>query len=143
MSRKSVAYKHGLEHRGKLSGDKNPARRKDVRIKIGKKLKGRIITDSWKEKIRQRRLIKRRPEQSVTKSKVIRERLAGRKKPDNCEICGVVRKIRGLCFDHDHQTGMFRGWICNNCNSALGLVHDDITVLEKMIRYIKKNKSAL
>ena len=53
MSRKSVAYKHGLEHRGKLSGDKNPARRKDVRIKIGKKLKGRIITDSWKEKIRQ------------------------------------------------------------------------------------------
>lgn len=35
----------------------------------------------------------------------------------NCEICtkhGVLR------FDHDHATGLFRGWLCGSCNLSLG-----------------------
>ncbi len=62
---------------------------------------------------------------------------AGRKKPDKCELCGKVDKI---CFDHDHKTGKFRGWICRHCNSALGYVKDNIQILELMIEYIKNNK---
>ena len=38
----------------------------------------------------------------------------------------------------NHKTGEFRGWICHNCNTALGLVNDDIQTLGLMLLYIKK-----
>ena len=57
-----------------------------------------------------------------------------RKKPEFCDICIKKRKIY---FDHDHKTGKFRGWICVQCNIALGMVGDDISILEKLIDYLK------
>lgn len=54
-------------------------------------------------------------------------------RPDNCQICGDTKRIS---YDHDHQTGQFRGWLCNKCNLTLGLVRDDITTLGKMIEYL-------
>ena len=69
--------------------------------------------------------------QSVLKK---REKIAGRKRPNQCEICGAMGKI---CFDHDHETGKFRGWICLRCNFALGLVKDNIEILFTMIKYLK------
>lgn len=57
-------------------------------------------------------------------------------KPDDTrEICGGMVRI---AYDHDHQTGEFRGWLCMKCNTALGLVGDDITILNKMINYLKR-----
>jgi hypothetical protein len=35
-----------------------------------------------------------------------------------CQICGNVPK-RGLDQDHDHRTGLTRGWLCHRCNRAL------------------------
>lgn len=63
-----------------------------------------------------------------------RVRLAGRPKPETCEVCG-----RGgpIVFEHDHTTNKFRGWTCQRCNSALGMVEDSIVVLEKLIVYLK------
>jgi endogenous inhibitor of DNA gyrase (YacG/DUF329 family) len=61
---------------------------------------------------------------------------AGRKKPKQCELCGRGGKI---CFDHDHKTGLFRGWICHNCNASLGLIEDNTQTLELMIKYIQNN----
>ncbi len=61
---------------------------------------------------------------------------AGRRKPKACEICGRETRI---CFDHDHKTGKFRGWICEKCNLALGMVEDNAQILEMLIRYIKIN----
>lgn len=66
----------------------------------------------------------------------IQEITAGRKRADKCDIC---LKIGTVCFDHDHNTGKFRGWICLNCNFSLGLVKDKIETLEKMIDYLKKS----
>ena len=60
---------------------------------------------------------------------------AGRTKPENCEICNSIGRI---CFDHDHATGLFRGWICHRCNLALGYISDNTDVLEKMITYLNK-----
>lgn len=58
--------------------------------------------------------------------------------PSICEVCSS--SDRKIAFDHDHDTGDFRGWLCTNCNSALGLVNDDVEVLEKLIEYIKNRK---
>lgn len=60
---------------------------------------------------------------------------AGRKKPDKCELCGKKGKI---CYDHNHKTGKFRGWICRECNLVLGFIKDDPQTLKLMIDYIQK-----
>lgn len=66
-----------------------------------------------------------------------RVELAGRPRPEVCEICSRPPGKRGMQFDHDHVTGQFRGWICANCNVALGLVNDDAGILALMIEYLQ------
>lgn len=68
--------------------------------------------------------------------KLRKEKLAGRKRPESCEICYAVAKR--ICFDHDHKTGKFRGWICTNCNIILGHSKDNSELLKKIIAYISK-----
>ncbi len=43
-----------------------------------------------------------------------------------CHICGVPETecTKGLCIDHCHKTGEFRGWLCVRCNSAISLLGD-------------------
>lgn len=61
---------------------------------------------------------------------------AGRKKPTACEICASNKaKIH---FDHCHQTGVFRGWICINCNAILGHAKDSADHLRKVITYLER-----
>lgn len=60
--------------------------------------------------------------------------LAGREKSNFCELCGAIGKI---VYDHDHSTNLFRGWICDRCNLALGLVKDNSELLLKMSEYVK------
>lgn len=61
------------------------------------------------------------------------EHKAGRPKPEICEVCGGAGRI---CFDHDHATGKFRGWICSHCNVTLGFARDNVEVLQKLIEYL-------
>lgn len=63
-----------------------------------------------------------------------KERLAGRPRPTFCELCGRRGRIQ---FDHDHNTGLFRGWLCSPCNRVLGLVREDIQTLKHMIDYLE------
>jgi hypothetical protein len=70
-----------------------------------------------------------------------------RSKPDICECCGKSaleksknRKPLSLVLDHDHKTGEFRGWICHDCNSALGRAGDDLTGVMNLIRYLQKHE---
>ena len=76
--------------------------------------------------------------ESKYKERAKKEKRAGRKQPKSCEICKCERT---LCFDHDHKTDKFRGWICQHCNSALGFVNDDTKILKKMIEYLQGAKS--
>jgi hypothetical protein len=55
-------------------------------------------------------------------------------KPNTCKCCG--RANRKLEIDHCHIGGNFRGWICGNCNRALGMVNDNIDDLKKLIVYL-------
>jgi len=65
------------------------------------------------------------------------ENLAGRKRPEQCEICGSIGRI---CYDHCHTTGKFRGWICIRCNSVLGFVKDNSETLLALVKYLKLNR---
>jgi hypothetical protein len=70
------------------------------------------------------------------------EQEAGRPRPTECEVCG-----RGmgstLHFDHSHQTGLFRGWLCSNCNRVLGLVDEKITILLELALYLEKSETEM
>lgn len=70
---------------------------------------------------------------------------APRPKPDNCEICNspATNFKKGLCYDHDHNTNKFRGWLCSNCNTALGLVGDNKETLKSLIKYLEVNENLL
>lgn len=36
--------------------------------------------------------------------------------------CWICLTNQGVCVDHDHSTGLVRGWLCRPCNSALHFV---------------------
>ncbi len=58
-----------------------------------------------------------------------------------CAICFNPPKKFDLHVDHDHSNGKVRKLLCQKCNVALGLVNDDITVLNNMVDYIRKHKN--
>lgn len=64
-----------------------------------------------------------------------------RSKPGHCDICGDDK--HRIVFDHCHQRGVFRGWICNQCNIALGCVRDDPNILRKLIAYLERTKNLI
>lgn len=52
-----------------------------------------------------------------------------------CAICGNPNGKK-LHVDHDHKTNKVRGLLCGNCNKGIGLFKDDITLLDKAIKYL-------
>lgn len=89
-----------------------------------------------KPKHRKRRRLYGRSERN--RSRVFKQNVkrAGRPPPKDsrCERCQNVRKLR---FDHDHKTDKFRGWICNACNCAMGVLGDDIAGMRATILYMQ------
>lgn len=61
-----------------------------------------------------------------------------RPKPKCCEVCGDD-KVR-IEFDHCHERGIFRGWLCSHCNIILGHARDDPNRLRKLIAYLERTK---
>ncbi len=60
-----------------------------------------------------------------------------------CAICN--KQITGgqtTHVDHCHSTGKIRALLCNSCNQALGLVHENIDTLQRMIYYIEEHSEA-
>lgn len=52
-----------------------------------------------------------------------------------CDICGK-KPERRLVIDHCHREGNVRGVLCDQCNTALGLLDDDVERMRKAIEYI-------
>jgi len=55
-----------------------------------------------------------------------------------CKICGRHQSEleSKLCVDHNHKTGQIRGLLCKKCNWALGLLNEDIQIINSMLEYI-------
>lgn len=60
-----------------------------------------------------------------------------RPEAQRCESCERLLDAAPH-FDHDHATGQFRGWLCSQCNTGIGLLGDDVHGLEKAIAYLKR-----
>lgn len=60
-----------------------------------------------------------------------------------CKICGIEEKYtskKRLHIDHNHSTGKIRGLLCSNCNTALGLMKDDVLILKSAIQYLCQDR---
>lgn len=61
-----------------------------------------------------------------------------------CDVCGKeheeVTKKR-LNVDHCHTTGKVRGLLCANCNTALGLLKENVQNIDKLKDYIIKHQT--
>ena len=51
-----------------------------------------------------------------------------------CPICH--KKNKKYYLDHDWTTKEFRGYLCNACNIALGLLKDNVSILNRAIEYL-------
>lgn len=54
-----------------------------------------------------------------------------------CQLCGTYSE--SLHLDHNHKDGSFRGYLCANCNQALGKFKDSIDKLKKAIAYLEQH----
>jgi hypothetical protein len=143
-------YKMSMEHKislskakkGKPSPMKGRNRSDEFREKIKKANIKRYLSGEMQKRIsntlKGRFLGEKSPRWNGGKKGQKQEKIAGRKRPDQCEVCGSLGII---CFDHDHITGKFRGWICNRCNFSLGLVKDNIETLRALANYIERSQN--
>jgi hypothetical protein len=55
-----------------------------------------------------------------------------------CAGCGVHQSelSKPLYLDHDHVTERPRGLLCHNCNTVLGHVKDNKSVLQSLLSYL-------
>lgn len=59
-----------------------------------------------------------------------------------CYLClKESNQNRVLNVDHCHVTGLVRKLLCDSCNLALGLIKDDVLLLENMIKYLKEHSN--
>jgi hypothetical protein len=88
-----------------------------------------VGTDTYKESQKRKRI----------KLYINLEAEAGRPRPDICDICsGPPDKGSSIHYDHCHQTGRFRGWICRECNLMLGNARDNPQRLRDGAAYLER-----
>ena len=61
----------------------------------------------------------------------------------SCAICGKhesQNKNKKLFVDHNHNTGKVRELLCHGCNTGIGLLQDDVDLLQKAMDYLIKHK---
>lgn len=57
---------------------------------------------------------------------------------ERCMICGFVPDKKRLCVDHDHDTDVIRGLLCNWCNRGLGWFTDNVVKLAAAVVYLER-----
>ena len=60
-----------------------------------------------------------------------------RPRPETCELCHQASE-KVLVYDHCHTTNAFRGWLCNSCNTGLGMFRDDPALMRHAALYIER-----
>lgn len=64
------------------------------------------------------------------------------KQGGRCAICGTNQfNGKGPQVDHDHSTGKIRDILCSKCNTALGLVGENVLTIKAMLEYVRRHNS--
>jgi hypothetical protein len=56
---------------------------------------------------------------------------------NSCGICGKEFLNNFFHIDHCHKTGRVRGLLCRKCNVGIGFMEDDVSILQKAIKYVQ------
>ncbi len=51
--------------------------------------------------------------------------------------CKICMKPKPLVVDHCHENHRVRGLICQDCNKALGFLHDDPLLFDRCVLYLQ------
>jgi len=60
--------------------------------------------------------------------------------PFHCPVCDhtIIRQFKNdVVLDHSHIDGKIRGWICRQCNSSIGMLDEDISILGRAIKWVQ------
>ena len=132
----------GAFKKGETSAFKGKTHSNNAKLKMSAKRKGRKLSTEWRRKLGDSLAGEKSYNWKGGKYFFLSKRFRSQYPPkgDRCEICLTFEQDlkHSLCFDHDHKTGKFRGWICKPCNFALGFVKDNIQVLDSMKEYLEK-----
>jgi len=124
--------------RGRVSSLKSYYKHREERI-----ARNRLRRKNMSEEEREKELQYNRDYYAIHRRKKV---LAGRKRigvvdpPDAipvgvCPIC-LCEGVE-LCPDHDHKTGLVRGWICGKCNRGIGMFKDSASSLQRAVDYLR------
>lgn len=59
-------------------------------------------------------------------------------KPETAKRLGVVKS---LSVDHDHKSGKIRGLLCSDCNTGIGKLKDDPSIIRAAADYLDKHNT--
>jgi Recombination endonuclease VII/Arm DNA-binding domain len=112
-----------------------------MREQLAKGIDPRVLGRAWRaereEATRQRKQERRRDYRKTPRGKTP---TPAHSMPRVCEACG--KPLSGgrfnLSRDHCHATGAARGWLCDKCNRALGMLGDDLEGVEQVRQYLLK-----
>jgi len=65
---------------------------------------------------------------------------SGKPLPDFCQCCGkYLPDFTDVHADHIRSTEEHRGWLCANCNRAIGMLGDNLEGAKNAVRYLEGN----
>lgn len=53
-------------------------------------------------------------------------------------LCAICYDRFATTVDHDHKTGEVRGMLCRGCNTALGVIGDDLEAVDALRSYLSE-----
>lgn len=54
--------------------------------------------------------------------------------------CPICLRDSALVVDHNHSTGLMRGWLCRTCNAGLGMFVDQTDNLLRAVEYLARTR---
>lgn len=130
---KEQAKRYKDKHPEKVAATRSRYRSSEKGLRKGAQLANKIrLAYPEREKLRQIKFYERKEERLALE--------AGRPRSKTCDICWSNERI---VFDHCHNSGKFRGWLCDRCNRTLGQVKESIPLLRKLIAYLEKHNGKI